>query len=105
LAENSQKLPKNCMVFGKGTRRIPVILKPHADPKEMMEGMEEFMFKNCQIELTEPKDLKNLLFSAVLQKDSMPFKIFQHNLDLKVQEIVKQTGIKPIDRVNTRAEE
>ena len=38
-------------------------------------------------------------------KGSMPYNIFQHNLGKKIEEIVKNTGVRPVDRVNEGLEE
>lgn len=52
-----------------------------------------------------PKNPKENIYKAVLKEDSTHYRIFKHNLDLKVEEIEKRTGMKPHDRVNEQLEE
>jgi len=80
---------KNCYVFGRGlSRRVNVQLTPHASPAEMMEGMEEFMFKNCHLNLTDGGDPWRKIYLALLNKESTSFRIFKHNLDKLVDRIL-----------------
>ena len=99
---NTETLPKNVRVFGRDpAKKVAVLLEPSSDPKDMMKGMEEYFFKSVQaMNFGKPKTMNENLYLAVLQQESMMYRIFHHNLDQKVSEIIAETGVDPKDRKN-----
>ena len=68
--------------------------------------MEEYFFKGSQaMNFGNRKPILENIYQAVLMKGSMNYTIFQHNLEKMIDEIVVDTGVRPIDRVNENAEE
>ena len=104
---NSETLPKNVRVFGRDpAKKVAVLLEPSSDPKKMMEGMEEYFFKSVQaMNFGKPKTMNENLYLAVLQQESMMYRIFHHNLDQKVSDIIAETGVDPKERKNEQLEE
>lgn len=44
---NAGKLPNNCRLYGRVPgRQVAVVLEPSSDPKDMLKGMEEYLFKS-----------------------------------------------------------
>lgn len=66
----------------------------------MMKGMEDFMFKNSIINFDDKKKpVKTHLWQGITCKGSYSFKIFDYNLQAKIEEVIKETGMHPLDLV------
>ena len=95
-ASNTTSANSKMFVFGRHPgRQVAVDLNLGDDPKEMMEGMEEYFFKQTQsMQFGPNKDPQENIYKAVLVEDSTNYRIFKHNLDVKI----KVEGVKPIDQ-------
>ena len=81
------------------------MLEPKSDPKEMMEGMEEFLFRSGTMNFGKKKDPKEHLRLGFCEKESMNRKNLDINLQIQIQKIIEETGIHPKDRIVETAEE
>ena len=78
------------------------------DPLKMLNGMEEFLYKNATlINFGKEASVPRKIHSAVLgPKDAILRKIFSHNVDKTIEDYKQETGIdlKALAAENKKAE-
>ena len=83
-------------------KKIQVKLKPASDPKDVLSGMEEFVFKYAKImDFGEKASVDAQLYRAVLAEQSFNHRIFRHNLEKRIKEIIAETGMRPGEKVES----
>lgn len=72
------KKGERIVYFGRPPAKpVAVVLAPNDDPQKMMEGMEEYFFKQTQaMEFSERSSVEQNIYKAVLMKKSMNHTIF-----------------------------
>lgn len=78
LMRKKLKKGERIVYFGKSPAKpVAVVLSPSSDPKEMMQGMEEYFFKQTQaMEFAQKSSIAENIYKAVLVKESMNHTIF-----------------------------
>ena len=71
----------------------------------MMEGMEEFLFANGTMNFGKKKDPREHLWLGFCQPESMNHKNFRFNVKKRIQQVIDETGVHPLERVIETAEE
>ena len=88
-SETEEEVKKSSIfTFGKKEQKVQVELCIEDDPLKMLNGMEEFLYKNATlINFGKEASVPRKIHSAVLgPKDAILRKIFSHNVDKTIED-------------------
>ena len=90
-----KKAKTSKFIFGKKDQKVEVEMSVEDDPLKMLNGMEEFLYKNATfINFGKEQTVPWKIHSAVLgPKDAILAKIFSFNVDKTIEKYRQETGI------------